>query len=510
MPRAVYTLREDLWAALNGGEPLALRDNLVILFMRGSLYPDDFGRDTKRALHLSRARASAAVVMTTFERTDILVNGRIVRQYGLRDWQTRFDELTGIFHADKGRVPAPLSENEEEARLEELVRAAFQPLAEAFRAGEIVRVLKKNPPRPDLHACAVQTLAYLIFLRACEETYPFERNFLRRIQWAYSGDGREAYGDVALTGVIAADINRIIRGMGEAAVLRPYLGYKFPDGALRRKLWTMGDSIKNETIHPALELLVTERFGLLRAIHFGAVLGRLLKRVRENSIKQDESTEGGVLRVRDSGGERRMTIASLREFLEEEFSLRIQPAIEARDGEAIGKTAQWAMGLEIEEKHSGGPILIAQAAEALTDFHARLHEAQTRLRAEMQQRAGHLFAEEESGSLGRSISPDRNEDDGGPYWRLCERGILRADYATYEDAELAELALNILNVLHAARSARHPRLVKAVHLRYYIGRYFAAPGADADSLTRDDRIRDDVDEAEESAVTESEFSTSAT
>ncbi|MEW6209529.1 MAG: hypothetical protein AB1631_14265, partial [Acidobacteriota bacterium] len=457
--------------------------------------PDDYARDTRRAALLSEENPRATVAMTTFCRTDIFVGGRVVREYGLRDWQERFEELTRIFHSSKGEVPKPLVESKEEARLEEIVRAMFQSLAEAFRAGEVVRVLKKNPTKRDVHVCAAQTLAYLMFLRACEETYPFERNFLRRIHWAYSGDGREAYGDVTLASSVWADINRLIRGMGEPAIFPPYLGYKFPDRTLRHKLWSLGDKIKKEDIQPALELLVTERMGLLRMIHFGPVLGRLLDRVRE---KQESGQEETVLLLRDGESEQRVTINELRAILEEAFVKRVQSAFRARNAEAMREAAEWAAHLRVEEKHGGGAVLIAQAAEALMAFHSRLYAAQSEMRAEMQQRAGHLFAEEEIGSLGPSISPDRNDDDGGPYWKLFESGILGGTYSTFEDGELAELALNTLNILHADRAARHPRLVRAAHLRHYIGRYLVAPGASL--LGCDDRIASDDDDEDEYSV----------
>lgn len=503
------TLREELWKSLNRGEPLTLRDNLIVLFQRGSLYPDDFARDTQRAIQLSRQHPRAAVVATTFERTDVLVKGNVVREYGLRDWETHFDELTRILHAEKGHVPKLLPELEEESRLEQTIRDMFQPLAEAFRSSEVVRVLTKKPVKSDIHACSVQTLGYLLLLRACEETYPFQRNFLRRIHWAYSGNGREAYGDVALAGAIWADINRLIRGMGEAEILHPYLGYKFPDAKLRHKLWSIGDKIKNETIQPALEVLVTERFGLLRAVHFGTVLGRLLKRVRESQLDGSDSSEAATLWLHDDGNERRMTVADLRDFLSETFSARIHPAFEARDAEAVCKAAEWASRLRVEERHSRGPIHIAEAAEALVEFHGRLHSAQTQLRTELQQRAGHLFAEEELGSLGPSLNPDGSDGDGGPYWRLCEAGLLRGEYSTYEDAELAELAINILNVLHADRSARHPKAVKASNLRHYLGRYLTAPGVSAATLPRDDRVEVDLDEPDEGSTEEGEHAVSA-
>jgi hypothetical protein len=44
-----YTLREELWASLNRGEPLALNDKLIVLFQRGSLYPEDFAAESVRA-----------------------------------------------------------------------------------------------------------------------------------------------------------------------------------------------------------------------------------------------------------------------------------------------------------------------------------------------------------------------------------------------------------------------------------------------------------------------------
>ncbi|MGH9760513.1 MAG: hypothetical protein ACREAC_06680, partial [Blastocatellia bacterium] len=106
---------------------------------------------------------------------------------------------------------------------------------------------------------------------------------------------------------------------------------------------------------------------------------------------------------------------------------------------------------------------------------------------EMQHAAGHLFAEEEIGSLGPSTSPDRSSDDGGPYWKLFEAGILRGDYATAEEAELAELSINILNLLHADRSPRHPKLVKATNLRHFIGRFLTGPGFASESFPINDR-----------------------
>jgi hypothetical protein len=410
-----------------------------------------------------------------------------VRQYGLQDWRTRLDEISRIFDSNSGKVPRPQVESEEESRLEDGVRAMFQPLSEAFRSSAVVRVLRKNPTKLDIHACAVQTLAYLLFLRAAEETYPFERNLLRRIHWAYSGDGREAYGDVALTGAMWADVNRLIRGMAEAPILNPYLGYKFPDAALRRKLWTTGDKINNEMAQAVLEPLVCERFGLLKAIHFGPVLGRLLKRVRESAVASVDATERSALWIEDGGRDSAVSMAELRAVLEEAADTRLKAAFKARDAEALRKVAEWTFQLRVQERHTGGPILIAQAAEALAEFHARLYAAQAEMRAEGQQAAGHLFAEEELGSLGPGISSDRSWDNGGPYWALCENGILRGTYRTPEDAELAELSLNILNVLHADRASRHPRLVSAVNLRHYVGKFLLGPGIASKPLPLHDR-----------------------
>jgi hypothetical protein len=482
-----HTLREELWASLNRGESLALNDRLIILFQRGSLYAEDFAAEFARAAQLSRQNPRSAVAMTTFERTDVLVDGQLARQYGLRDWENRFEEIRRIFDSESGEAPRQHSEAEEESRLEDALREMFQPLSEAFRSSEVAQVLKKNHAKEDVGVRAVQTLGYLLLLRAAEETYPFERTFLRRIHWAYSGDGREAYGDVTLTGAMWPDVNRLIRGMAEAPILNPYLRYKFPDAALRHRLWSIGGKIADDMVQAVLEPLVSERFGLLRAIHFGPVLGRLLKQVREDGRATSASAEQSGLWVEDGGRETYLSIAELRAVLEEAVDNRVKPAFKKRDAEAIRKVAEWAFQLRVQERHAGGPILVAQAADALARFHAHLHTAQDEMRTEMQYSAGNLFAEEDVGTLGSSISPDRSADDGGPYWALCANGILSGAYSTPEDAELAELSLNILNMLHADRSARHPKLVSAANLRHYVGRFLTAPGVFSKPFPIDDR-----------------------
>ncbi|MGH9764270.1 MAG: hypothetical protein ACREAC_25830, partial [Blastocatellia bacterium] len=352
-----HTLREDLWVSLNRGEPLAIRDNLLVLFRRGSLFPEDFAAETQHTLQLSKQNPQSTGVSTTFERTDIFVDGALVRQYGLNDWQNHFEEISGIFAPSSRNLPALHNQALEESRLEDAVRAMFQPLSEAFQSSKVMRVLRWNPAKPDIHACAVQALGYLCFLRAAEETYPFDRNFLRRIHWAYSGEGREAYGDVTLAGSMWADISRLIRGMAESPMLSPYLGYKFPDRALRRKLWTTGDKIDNELIQAVLEPLVCERFGILRAIHFGPVLGRLLSRVREHGEGgADDALQAALspqspLWLTDDGTERQISIAELRALLEDTAHNRLEPAFRAADIDGVREVAEWVFQLRVRERH---------------------------------------------------------------------------------------------------------------------------------------------------------------
>ncbi|MCC7439389.1 MAG: hypothetical protein IT211_12925 [Armatimonadetes bacterium] len=470
-----YSLLPELWQSLNQRKPLQLREDLFVVVMRGSLYPEDHGPEIKRAVQLSASHPCATVIATSYERSDVFVNGELVLQYGVRDWEHRTEELLSLFRPaeGKGTLPTPVCEAEQERRVMEIVETSYRCIAEAFSSGEVQRVLHKNPKKESSMVAAAQTVGYLLLLRASEETYPFERNLLRRFHWAYSGDGREAYGDVGLAGVIWADINRAIRLMSEGEIFYTYLGYKFPDSELRHKLWSMGQMIDNEVVQPALEAIVTERLGMLRGEHIGPALGRLLHKARH----ADTATTNGIPTERPSivlthnGEQRPVTIEELQDFLNNVMKEQAEPAFAAEDTEALSKAIATVRQCSIKEHHTGGPVRIAQAAQILLAFLSRAQNMQADVLAATQlAQGGFLFVNEPIGST-TPLLIDRAKSPDGPYWALCEAGMLGGNYQHPEDAEAAEIALNILNLLHADRSLRYPKLLESVKLRRYVGKW---------------------------------------
>ena len=277
-------------------------------------------------------------------------------------------------------------------------------------------------------------------------------------------DEREAYADTSLSGQIWVDLNRIIRDMDkrekekEAEIpLEAFVGYKFPDRTLRHKLWRM--SLSNDALMTILKPLVTERFSVLRAPHFGALFGRLHHNIAApTDTNLFESAAPSLSAAFHADDEPQpITIPDLRIRLDGFFTERVQPAFVRRDADAFRQAADDLLAVYIEEHHTSGAIQIAHAAALLLDIHDRMNALRQQWLAESQQKTQTLFGEPEATDLGHGCET---------VWEICERN-LRWHYQTPIDTELAELALNVLSIVRADEAVTYPKLVEELNLMHF-------------------------------------------
>lgn len=162
---------------------LDLRSDLRLFLLRGCLLGEEVATARKRAVQYSSEHPDHVAALTSFSITDVYVGGALVRQYGLRDWETRFDELTAIFHAHTSTRPYAHTDDEEASRFNVLLREMYPLLREEFATRRNTKTLAEDKRDPALSA--VQALAYLVFLRFLEDRYPFIRRQLRRCYYGY-------------------------------------------------------------------------------------------------------------------------------------------------------------------------------------------------------------------------------------------------------------------------------------------------------------------------------------
>ncbi|MBI2193145.1 MAG: hypothetical protein HYU36_14290 [Planctomycetes bacterium] len=436
---------------LRNEKTMALRPDLRLFMLRGGLYGPDTAIGRHKAVEYSRQNPKHVAVLTSFHVVDIYVAGQLVRQYGIWDWERRFEELSSIFKPKGYEIPAPLGEDEEAARFSAAIRDMYPILAEEFSGRKNTRILAGGKLVPA--TAAVQALAYIVFLRFLEERYPFFRSQLRRFYYSYLGDGFQAYADVCLTGHIWVDLNHVIRYMRYGEILDTFVGYEFPDQTLRHKLWKM--DVSNEGMLRVLEPLVKQRYSTLRAPLSGLLFGRLLQRVRAGASEDQESARPPLLAAFSLGEAfKPITVADLRERLDDFFVKRLQPAFKRRDPDAFRKASADFLAIRVAEEHKGGPIYLACAASCLMAVHDRVQSLRQQWLTESQQKTQTLFGAPEIAHLGQGCNAIPEIFRHHLYWHYQAAG----------DKELAELALNVLSVIRADEAAPYPENLKSLNL----------------------------------------------